>query len=177
MILKKLKTLRRKIRCKFNLWIMRLNKVHPTSLISLSKKISRNLEMGPYGYIGPNAEILQNVVMGKYVMIGAHFIVAGNDHNYQKPGLPIIFSGRPIPKDTIIEDDVWIGARVTIKSGIRISRGAVIAAGSVVVKDVNAYEVIGGIPALKIKDRFSDEHKKIHDKMLNKEPFESLYCD
>ena len=58
--------------------------------------------------------------------------------------------------DIIVEDDVWIGTRVTILSGVRIGRGAVISAGSLVVKDVPPYTIVGGVPAKVLKRRFED---------------------
>jgi len=59
--------------------------------------------------------------------------------------------------DIIIKNDVWVGARSIILDGITIGNGCVIAAGSVVTKDVPAYAVIGGNPAKLIKYRFSAE--------------------
>ena len=56
--------------------------------------------------------------------------------------------------DIIVEDDVWIGYGAVIMSGVTIKQGAVIAAGSVVVKDVPAYSIVGGAPAKIIKYRF-----------------------
>lgn len=62
--------------------------------------------------------------------------------------------------DIVIEDDVWIGSNASILSGVTIGRGAVIAAGAVVNKDVEPYAVYGGVPARKIKMRFSEEQIK-----------------
>ena len=59
--------------------------------------------------------------------------------------------------DIIVEDDVWIGCRSTILSGVRIGQGAVVAAGSVVTKDVPPYAIVGGVPAKVIKYRFGPE--------------------
>jgi virginiamycin A acetyltransferase len=59
--------------------------------------------------------------------------------------------------DIIIKNDVWIGVNSTIMDGITIGNGAVVAAGSVVTKDVDAYAVVGGNPAKIIKYRFSLE--------------------
>ena len=56
----------------------------------------------------------------------------------------------------IVEDDVWIGARTVILSGVRIGQGAIIAAGSVVTKDVEPYSIVAGNPAKLIKYRFED---------------------
>lgn len=59
--------------------------------------------------------------------------------------------------DIHIEDDVWIGVGATIMSGVTIGQGAVIAASSLVSKDVPPYAVVGGVPAKIIRYRFSDE--------------------
>ena len=59
--------------------------------------------------------------------------------------------------DIIIDDDVWIGYRSIIMSGVHIGQGAIIAAGSIVTKDIPPYAVVGGIPAKIIKYRFSSD--------------------
>lgn len=56
----------------------------------------------------------------------------------------------------VVEDDVWIGYRATILSGVTLGRGSVVAAGAVVTRDVPPYAVVGGVPARIIKKRFSD---------------------
>ena len=72
--------------------------------------------------------------------------------------------GHPATKgDVVIGNDVWIGSGSTILSGIRIGDGAVIAANSVVVKDIPAYAIVGGNPAKVLKMRFS---RKQIDKLL-----------
>ena len=58
----------------------------------------------------------------------------------------------------IIEDDVWLGANAVVLPGCRVARGAVVAAGAVVTRDVGPYEIVGGVPAKVIRKRFSDEH-------------------
>lgn len=60
-------------------------------------------------------------------------------------------------KKTIIGNDVWIGARAIILSGVKIGDGAIIAAGAVVTKDVEPYTIAGGVPAKPIRKRFTDE--------------------
>ena len=59
--------------------------------------------------------------------------------------------------DIIIDDDVWIGYGTTILSGVHVGQGAVIAAGSVVSKDIPPYSIAGGVPAKVIKSRFEPE--------------------
>ena len=57
----------------------------------------------------------------------------------------------------VIEDDVWIGSNSVILSGVKIGRGAVIGAGSIVTKNVPKYAIVAGNPAKVIKMRFNDE--------------------
>lgn len=59
--------------------------------------------------------------------------------------------------DITVGDDVWIGHNATIMSGVHIGQGAVVAAGSVVTKDVPPYAIVGGVPAKMIRYRFSSE--------------------
>lgn len=76
------------------------------------------------------------------------------DTNFQHTVYPRTPSQRP--HGLIINDDVWIGANVLLKGNLVIGTGAVIAANSVVVKDVPPYAIVGGNPARIIKYRFSD---------------------
>lgn len=67
-------------------------------------------------------------------------------------------TGHPSTKgDVVIGNDVWIGQGATIMSGVTIGDGAVIAAYSVITKNVNPYEIVGGNPAKHIRYRFSNE--------------------
>lgn len=66
--------------------------------------------------------------------------------------------GHPTCKgDIVIQNDVWIGAKSTIMSGITIHNGAIIAAGSTVTKDVPPYAIIAGNPGKVVKFRFSED--------------------
>jgi len=56
----------------------------------------------------------------------------------------------------LLDDDVWIGDRALILSGVHIQQGAIVAAGSVVVNDVEPYSIVGGVPARHIKYRFKE---------------------
>ncbi len=59
--------------------------------------------------------------------------------------------------DIVVEDDVWIGYGATVLSGVHIGQGAVVAAGSVVTKDVPPYAIVGGVPAKVLKYRFAPD--------------------
>ncbi|CUI01656.1 CatB-related O-acetyltransferase [Leisingera aquaemixtae] len=67
---------------------------------------------------------------------------------------PVPFADRP---HTEIGNDVWIGAGAFLRAGVRIGDGAVIAAGAVVTRDVDPYTVVGGVPARKLRLRFSED--------------------
>ena len=108
------------------------------------------------------------VNIGKYCSIANHVtIFNGSNHNPQWIStypFRIIFDmegkftdGHPSSKgDVIIGNDVWIGEGTVILSGVKIGDGAVIAGYSVVVKNVEAYSIVGGSPAKFIRKRFSD---------------------
>jgi acetyltransferase-like isoleucine patch superfamily enzyme len=133
-----------------------------TTYVCLSAKISSDLRMGKYGFIGPKCIISDKVSMGNYVMLARDVQIVGKDHNYHVVGVPIIMSGRPVSKKTIINDDVWIGARSTIMSGVTIGTGAIVAAGAVVTKDVKAFEIVAGVPAKPIAMRFNADEQNTH---------------
>jgi virginiamycin A acetyltransferase len=66
-------------------------------------------------------------------------------------------SDMPLKGDTIIGNDVWIGQNATIMPGVKVGDGVIIAANSVVAKDIPAYHIAGGNPVRIIKKRFDDE--------------------
>ena len=66
----------------------------------------------------------------------------------------------------VIEDDVWVGANVTILKGVTIGHGSVVAAGAVVTKSCPPYSIIGGVPAKLIKMRFTDDDIKEHESRM-----------
>lgn len=145
----------------------RLRGIHSTCRVVFPNTISKDFELGPYSLVSQGAYICGRVKAGKYVMFAPDVTIAGADHVFDEPGVPMYFSGRPDLPETIIEDDVWIGARVCILAGVRIGRGSIIAMGSVVTKDVPAYSIYGGVPARMIRRRFTDGEAQLHDKMLS----------
>lgn len=132
-------------------------------------KVSKDITAGRYSYIGPNCEIYPKVKIGNYTMLAGDVKIIGADHNFRNPEMPTIFSGRELLKDTIIGDDVWIGSSAIILCGISIGNGAIIAAGSVVTKDVEPYAIVGGNPARFIRMRFNPEEITLHERILESE--------
>jgi len=100
-------------------------------------------------------------------MFASEVVILGGDHRFNLPGIPMMCSGRPEILPTFIEDDVWIGYRAVIMAGVTIGRGSIIAAQSVVTKDVPPYSIVGGIPAVIIGKRFEKRQDiEEHERML-----------
>lgn len=136
------------------------------------------LEVGPHCYgkvnIGDH-EAGQRVIIGDYCSIAANvkFILRNHRHDiittYPFDDFYAYFSDIPVSESAhstknngIIQvgNDVWIGENVTILPGVKIGDGAVIGNGAVVTKNVPDYAVVGGVPAKKIKFRFTPEQIK-----------------
>ncbi len=99
---------------------------------------------------------------GLLVVTGTHGRVPGIMHHELTRGNS---KCHDVEKDVIIEEDVWIGARVTLLPGVVVGRGATVAAGSVVTKDVPPYSVVGGVPARFIKFYWSIDEILNHEKI------------
>lgn len=149
-------------------YVYGLRNVHSTFNIGGTSQISRDFVAGEYSYVGNNCMIYPGVSIGRYTMLAQNVQIIGADHNYLTAGMPATFSGRPKLKRTKIGRDVWIGANAIIMAGITIGDGAIIAAGSVVTKDIPPFSIVGGVPAKVIKKRFvSESDEKKHLDMLN----------
>jgi len=95
------------------------------------------------------------VRIGDRSLIGYRTQIISINHSIPPIGQPFPISGDD-PRPVIIGKDVWVGANCIITPGVTIGDGAVIAAGSVVTKDVDANSIVGGIPARLIKMRDSN---------------------
>lgn len=94
---------------------------------------------------------LANIKIGKNVMIGPKCNIIAANHNYQDTDKDMIEQGYTA-KGIAIEENVWLGANVTILDGVHIKSGSIIAAGSVVTKDIPKNSIYGGVPAKFIKE-------------------------
>jgi acetyltransferase-like isoleucine patch superfamily enzyme len=144
--------------------------------VIISPPISGNLEnVFVYGKVGlggytilstPNAKIIfkGNTSVAHHLSIhtGNHARIVGKFVS----DITEIIKPKGYDQDVIIEKDVWIGANVTILAGVHVGRGATIAAGGVVNKDVPPYSIVGGVPAKVLKFYWTIEQILEHEKQL-----------
>ena len=134
--------------------------VIPSNVVIYNKN---NLYMEENTSIGEDSVIMNpraSFIMKKYSFSARELLVIDGNH-MPVVGMPMIMvtdeikdslsEGALYNKSVIVEEDVWIGARVTLLSGVTIGRGSIVAAGAVVTKDVPPYSIVGGVPA-KIKE-------------------------
>lgn len=112
-----------------------------------------SVELGDYSGIGIRAQINGKVIIGNDVMMGPDVCIYVRNHEHSRIDIPMDRQGFTAEKPVVIEDDVWIGARVIILPGVHIGTGAILAAGAVVTKNVPDYAVVGGNPARILKMR------------------------
>jgi acetyltransferase-like isoleucine patch superfamily enzyme len=166
----------RRLRSRFYHWRYGLHHVHPTSYLSPGSEISRDMVVHEFAFINSGCRIGPNVELGRYSMFGPRVAIVATYHRFDCPGTPVVFSGRPDVPKTVIEADVWVGCGAVIMAGTRIGRGSIVAAGSVVTGDIPPYEIWGGVPARKMRDRFPNiEQRETHDQMLVSPPREGTY--
>lgn len=121
--------------------------------------------------IGHSADMIASkskIIIGDHVVFAPHVSIRGGDHRTDLIGKFItnVDDTMKLPEndqDVIFDGDNWIGMNVTILKGVRIGRGAVIAAGAVVTKSMPPYSIIGGVPAKVIKMRFSENEIREHE--------------
>lgn len=95
------------------------------------------------------------LTIGNRVMIGSHSAITTVTHDYNAE----VMWGTVVTKPIVIEDDVWIGTHVVVLPGVTIGRGAVIAAGCIVTKDVSPGGIIAGVPGRVLKNRDVDRKR------------------
>lgn len=145
----------------------RLSAVHTTSYVHPTAKVERDLVADAYVFVGHHCEIGAQVRIGRYTMLAPHVTVVGDDHIFGVPGTPLQFTGRPTQTETVIEEDVWLGHGALVMRGVRIGRGAIVAARAVVTRDIPPYTVVAGVPARHVRHRFaSPDDVRLHDAML-----------
>lgn len=137
--------------------------------------VSSDVNIGRYSYINKNSSV-ECCNIGSFCSISSNVYISPIEHDYS------CVTTHPFPFNpfygvvdcvsypsncearTEIGNDVWIGLNVIVRKGVKIGNGSIIGAGAVVICDVPNYEIWGGVPAKKLKDRFSKDKAD----MLNK---------
>lgn len=114
-----------------------------------------NIEIGEDTIVGNNAFLdgRSKLKIGSHVNIASEVMIYNSEHNIDEGDFSVV--EEPVE----ISDYVFIGPRAIILPGVSIGKGAVVAAGAVVTKDVSSFEVVGGVPAKVIGERKNKELK------------------
>lgn len=123
----------------------------------------KNITIGNNVWIGEKARFSGasgGIIIGNNVSFGPEVVIWSSNHNYYAPKL-LPYDKNLVPKQIIIEDNVWICTRACIAPGVVIHEGAVIAMGAVVTKNVPKGAVVAGNPAKIIKYRDMDIYEKL----------------
>lgn len=116
----------------------------------------RTITIGDNFYMGYYCHLMANAVIGDDVLFASEVALVGGDHRFDNISVPMRASGLDELKTVHIADNVWIGHRAIIMHGISIGTGAVVAAGSVVTKDVPPNAIVAGNPAKLVRYRKFD---------------------
>jgi maltose O-acetyltransferase len=127
--------------------------VHPTVIL----RHPQNIIIGQNSFINHNNVIQAGkknakIIIGNHVMTGPCVLMFAYNHSMDNNGVPMIEQDYT-EADIVIQDDVWIGAGSILLAGVKIGKGCVIAAGSIVTSELPPYTICGGNPAKVIKNR------------------------
>lgn len=140
---------------KLRTWFARriCKSIDKTANIEKNAHFNPHVTVGKRSSLGVDSELDGPVTIGENVMMGPEAVILTRNHRHDDTTRPMIVQGYEPYQPVVIEDDVWIGRRVTILPGVTIAKGCIIAAGAVVTKSTEPYSVYGGVPAKKIAQR------------------------
>lgn len=117
-----------------------------------------NIKIGEDTVIGENCVLdgREKLIIGNHVDIASEVMIYNAQHDVQSEDF------KPIFKEVVIENHVFIGPRAIILPGVKIQKGAIVAAGAVVTNDIDSMKIVGGVPAKEIGERkVRDLHYKL----------------
>ncbi len=129
--------------------------------------IEDDVSIGRYTYVN-SGRIFAGTTIGRFCAVSWNVMIAAPEHPLSwlsvhpfqyspEYGLAQLQSYNEQVGATVIGNDVWIGANAVIRRGVTVGDGAVIGAGAIVIEDVPAYAIVGGVPAKIIRYRFSTD--------------------
>ena len=128
----------------------------PLVQVNASGGMGERIVFGNDVHVNSNAMISADlggvIEIGNDVLVGPNVVMRASNHEFADPDTPIRLQGHR-PGRIVVGDDVWIGANAVLLPGVTVGRGAVVAAGAVVTRDVEPLAIVGGVPAKRIGTR------------------------
>lgn len=127
-------------------------RIHSTASLRCGRNIylGENSRISPYSCLWASDD--SKIILGDNVLMGPGVKIFSSNYTTDDTAVPMILQPF-VEKDIVVGNDVWLGANSIIVAGVKIGDGSIIAAGSVVTKDIPEYMVAGGIPAKPIRSR------------------------
>lgn len=149
------------------------NSAISSPMLSYVRALRLQSFVGAFSYVNDGGYLRDRVLIGRYCSIGRRVTIGAGQHPimglsssgslkgqgstpYSEEELEYVHQMRAAASFTIIESDVWVGDGVVIMPGVRIATGSVIAANAVIARDTEPYGIYAGLPARRIRQRFSD---------------------
>ncbi|WP_180901246.1 CatB-related O-acetyltransferase [Martelella soudanensis] len=144
-------------------------KIGYRAIVRRGTEVGWDVELGDYSYISGPRSYVEAARIGRFCSIARQTVIGASNHDYTRVSShpfalspaygnlcthPKAVEQKPAP---VIGNDVWIAANSAVMRGVTIGDGAVVAANSVVTRDVPPYSIVGGSPARVLKPRFSPE--------------------
>lgn len=137
----------------------------PDAGVSPGCRLIGDVDIGRGTNLGDDNELIGDVTIGKYCALARDILFQQKNHQIHKPAMQMRFYSAVLDSKLehvtqgpiTVGNDVWIGARAIVLSGVSIGDGAVVGAGSIVTEDVEPYAVVAGVPATRVKWRFPEE--------------------
>jgi acetyltransferase-like isoleucine patch superfamily enzyme len=142
---------RQGVRLGDNVTIAKFTIIETTGVIS---NLGEGLEMGDNSSLGDYCFVgaAGGVRIGRNVLVGQRVSFHSENHRFDRTDVPIKEQG-VTRRGIVVEDDCWLGAGSILLDGVTVGRGSVVAAGSVVTRDVPPYSVVAGVPAKVMRQR------------------------
>jgi uncharacterized protein (TIRG00374 family) len=129
---------------------------------TIVKTRNGSIHIGDYANIGSNCRFAStsSITLGRHVLFANDCAIGLINHRSDLLDVPIMYQGFIDRGGVVIEDDVWLGAGVIVLDGVRIGKGSIIGALSLVTQDIPPYSIAVGIPAKVIRSRTAKRRKK-----------------
>jgi virginiamycin A acetyltransferase len=142
--------------------------LEPHARVARGCQLFGDIYIGRGSKLNDGIEVVGELTVGNYCALAPDILFQQKNHEISKPAMQGRFYGRVLDSELehmdsgpiTVGNDVWIGARSIVLSGVTIGDGAVVGAGSIVTDDVEPYAVVAGVPAERVKWRFPEEMRE-----------------